>query len=118
MGGYRVRGGVYHDQLLYELEAGARSRNWLVQAKLEGGESTVEPQDLAGAPVVTPLPGGGGAFQVIVGDQNSTKLRGSLARRFGRTWWKLSFVDLLAGQNTIDGTEIALGIFFERGGQQ
>jgi hypothetical protein len=112
--GYRVRGGVFHDEYLYELEVGSETRNWFLQMKFEGVENTMKPQDLAGTTIELPLPGGGGAFPVIVGDQNWSKLRGAVARRIGNTWLKLTLIDVVAGKNTIDGTEVAIGLYTTR----
>lgn len=113
-GGYRVRGGVFHDEWLFEAEAGSELQNWFLQAKLEGVRNTVEPRDLAGATIELPLAGGGGAYPIVVGDQNWVKLRVAVARRLAGSWLKLTLVDLVAGQNTIDGTEIALGLYVKR----
>lgn len=113
--GYRRRGGVYHDEILYEGEIGWEPGNWLLQGGVDAVRNTRQPQDLAGTPIVTPLPGGGGSFVVIVGDQDWTKARVALSRRVAPgSRLKVFASDVVQGRNTIDGTEIGLALVLTR----
>ncbi len=114
-GGYRYRGGIYHNEYIYEVEFGITTTNWLFKIALDGIENSADPQDLVGAPVVTPLPGGGGSFAVVVGDQNYTKLTPSVSYAIGRgRWFTAELSTLLAGENTVDGTTLSGAFTFAR----
>ncbi len=113
--GYRLRGGSYHDEWLYEGEIGLSSGRWLVKIGLAGVENREAPQDLVGAPITTPLPGGGGSFVVLTGDQNYTKLNPSVSYAIGPgRWFTVELFDVVAGKNTIDGTTVSAGFVFAR----
>lgn len=102
--GYRARGGAFHDEFLYVAEVGYSVERWLVQVKFLGAVSTETPEDLVGTPIVTPLPGGGGDFVVLVGDQDALKWEPSASYRVRPGLWiRAGVSDVLSGKNTVNG---------------
>ncbi len=113
--GYRMRGGIYHDEIIYEGELGMKSGRWLVKVGIAGVDNREAPQDLAGTPIVTPLPGGGGTFEVLVGDQDYTQVNPALSYAVAPgKWFAVELLDVVAGKNTVDGTTLSLGIILTR----
>lgn len=114
--GYRRRTGALHDQVLYSAEAGVSSGRFLFRVAVDGLQSTVTPPDIVGQPVVTPLPGGGGALpNIIVGDQNILKLSPAISYRLGPGLAVQGEVlHILAGKNTVAGSIFSLGVVLTR----
>ncbi len=110
--GYRQRGGPLSDQFLYNAEAGLTWRNVLLKVTLDGLFSTVKPPDLAGQPIVTPIPGGGGVLPtVIVGDQDIHKISPSLIVKISPvTSLQAEVLHIFAGKNTVAGTIFSFGV--------
>ncbi len=109
--GYRHRGGPLHDEIVYSAEVGYNLDKFLFKVNIDGIQNTTTPPDLAGMPVVTPLPGGGGVLpSVIVGDQHITKISPSIiySLRKGLAI-QGEILHVLAGTNTTSGTMFSLG---------
>lgn len=111
--GYRRRGGVYHDEIVYAGEIGWQKGRWLMKVVTEGIENTMAPQDVVGTPIVTPIPGG--QYTVIIGDQNVTKLNPGLAFQL-KPGLAINgeLFHIVAGKNTISGTTFSLGLVLTR----
>jgi len=115
--GYRYRGGELHDDIPFNVEAGYRWRKLFGKVRLQGLKNTVEPQDLSGATVMTPIPGGGGATpnNIIVGDQDWLKLMPNLVYVVSpRFQLSAEAFIVLAGKNTTAGTTYVFGLVFTR----
>ncbi|MFQ5600029.1 MAG: hypothetical protein ACE5G2_05695 [Candidatus Krumholzibacteriia bacterium] len=114
--GYRLRGGPLHDEIVYSAEVGYQLDKVLFKINLDGIRNTITPPDLAGLPVVTPLPGGGGApLTVIVGDQHVTKISPSIIYSIRDGLGIQGEIrHALAGTNTTSGTAFSLGIVISR----
>ena len=114
--GYRRRSGPLHDQVLLTAETGWQSGRFLLKTTFDAIKSTVAPPDIVGQPVISPLPGGGGALpNIIVGDQDIFKLSPSLIFKFDQ-WFSLQaeLLHIFAGKNTVAGSIYSLGLIFER----
>ena len=100
--GYRRRGGIFSDELLYSLEAGFTRGNLLVKGVAEGVRTFGDC-------------GATGAMGMLIGDQNSLKLAPGVI-------WSLSerlelgadLFHIVSGCNTAAGTTWALGLAFKR----
>ncbi len=100
--GYRKRGGIFSDELLYSFEAGFTYKNLLVKGVAEGVRTFGDC-------------GATGAMAMLIGDQNSLKLAPGLI-------WSLSerlelgadLFHIVSGCNTAAGTTWALGLAFKR----
>ncbi len=110
--GYRQRSGALHDQILYTAEAGFQQSIFLFKVTLDGLFSTTTPPDLAGQAIITPLPGGGGAFpNIIVGDQDIHKISPSLIVKVSPiTSFQLEALHIFSGKNTVAGTVFSFGV--------
>ena len=116
--GYNFRGGRVNDQILFNGEIGYTFRKLFAKVSVEGIISTIEPQDIYGSTLQTPLPGGGGApllTDPINGDKDEYKLLPSfvytIKNGFGiaaEAYW------VFAGKNTTAGVTYALGIVVDR----
>lgn len=110
--GYRRRGGPLHDEWLYAAELGWTAGILQARLAVDGIRNTATPPDIAGRPVVTPLPGGGGTVpELIAGDQHVTKLSATLACsvRPGRIL-QAELLRPAAGTNALGGTTWVLGL--------
>ncbi|MFQ5650910.1 MAG: hypothetical protein ACE5IY_13290 [bacterium] len=114
--GYRHRTNELHDQLLATAEAGYTAGRFLIKVTVDALMSTIAPPDLVGQPVVSPLPGGGGALpNIIVGDQDIFKISPSLIYRLTSKWAVQGEVlHIYAGKNTVAGTIYSIGFIFQR----
>ena len=100
--GYRRRGGIFSDELLYSFEAGFTHGNLLVKGVAEGVRTFGDC-------------GATGAMGMLIGDQNSLKLAPGII-------WSLSerlelgadLFHIVSGCNTAAGTTWALGLAFKR----
>lgn len=110
--GYRQRSGALHDQVLYTAEAGFQQSIFLFKVTLDGLFSTTTPPDLAGQAIITPLPGGGGAFpNIIVGDQDVHKISPSLVVKVSPiTSFQLEALHIFSGKDTVAGTVFSVGV--------
>ena len=104
--GYRCRTGELHDQVVFSAELGYSANRFLTKVTLDGVRSTITPPDLAGQPVTTPLPGGGGAVpNVIEGDQNIFKVSPSVTYKLNPSIaLQGELFHTFAGKNTVAGT--------------
>lgn len=107
--GYRIRTGDLADEILFNVEAGARMRRLGLKIGLDGLYSTTPPPDLAAAGA------DGGSAAVVVTNQDVLKLTPALA------WLasdEISFVveafSVIDGRNTVAGTTISAGVVFEQ----
>ena len=110
--GYRRRGGRLNDEVLYAVEGGYAKGPLLFKTMLDGVMNTKAPPDIYGRPVVTPLPGGGGALpDLVVGDQDVFKVIPALiyTLRPGLSL-QAELIHTLAGKNTLSGTQLAVGV--------
>ncbi len=114
--GYRKRTGDVHDQVFYSAEAGYTLGKLLVKVTFDGLQSTVTPPDIVGAPVTTPLPGGGGALpNVIVGDQDIFKINPSIIMNLSkRLAIQGDILHVYGGKDTVAGTTFSLGVILQR----
>lgn len=114
--GYRWRSDELHDQVVLQAETGYTAGRFFVKFVFEGVKSTVTPPDLVGQPVVTPLPGGGGALpNIIEGDQDIFKINPSVSFSFNRKWSvQGELIHIFAGKNTVAGAAYSLGLIFEK----
>lgn len=112
--GYRNRGGLLHDEVLYSLEAGVSRGRALLKVTVDGVLSTATPPDIYGRTIVTPLPGGGGvAPNIIVGDQDIQKVSPSIIYQLrDGLALQVEALHIFAGKNTISGTTYSLGVIF------
>ncbi len=114
--GYRKRTGAFHDQVFYATELGYTLGKVLFKATFDGLKSTVAPPDIVGQPVVTPLPGGGGALpNIIVGDQDIFKFSPSIIYHFSERFaLQGEILHVFAGKNTVAGTTVSLGVILSK----
>lgn len=114
--GYRHRTGPLHDQWLFAFEVGLTSGELLIKLAFEGVKSTVAPPDIVGQPVMTPLPGGGGALpNIIVGDQDIYKASPSITYSLGRGLaMQAEIWHIFAGKNTVAGSTYTFGLILSR----
>lgn len=113
--GYRWRGGPLQDEWLWQAEVGYTAGPFLLKVYVDGVRNSVRPiPDITGQPVVTPLPGGGGATpNVIVGDQDFLKISPSIIYNMGNGLsLQGEILHIAAGKNTIAGTIYSLGVIF------
>ena len=114
--GYRRRGGALNDEWLYRAELGTERPRWFARLSIDGVHNTKTPPDIAGTPVITPLPGGGGVVPaLVVGDQHVTSLGLAIARtlRPGRAV-QLEARRTVAGTNHLAGTTVQVGFVVRR----
>lgn len=114
--GYRKRTGDIHDQVFSSAEAGYTFGKLLIKVTWDGLWSTVTPPDIVGAPVTTPLPGGGGALpNVIVGDQNIFKISPAIILNLSK---RLSVqgdvLHIYGGKDTVAGTIFSFGVILQK----
>ncbi len=114
--GYRRRTSALHDQILFNVEGGYSIGSVLIKVTLEGLKSTIAPPDIVGQPVITPLPGGGGALpNIIVGDQDLFKVSPSVIYNVNnRIALQGEILHIYAGKNTVSGTIYSLGIIYSK----
>jgi hypothetical protein len=114
--GYRWRSGPLHDQILYTAEAGYTLDKILFKVTIEGLQSTIQPPDIIGQPVTTPLPGGGGALpNIIEGDQDVFKISPSMI--FNLTngiGLQGEILHIYGGKNTVAGTIYSFALVLTR----
>lgn len=112
--GYRRRGGMLNDEIVYTSEVGFTSGPALFKFNIHGIDNTSEPPDIAGNTVVTPLPGGGGVLpDLVIGDQNALKLNPGLVYSLGNGLALQGDVfHLAAGKNSLSGTSYSLSLVF------
>jgi len=110
--GYRWRNGPLHDQVSFSIEAGYSAGKFLFKAVLDGIKSTVPPPDIEGQPVVTPIPGGGGALpNIIIGDQDVFKVSPAVIYNLQPGLaLQAEALHIFAGKNTVRGTIFSLGV--------
>jgi len=114
--GYNIRTGPLNDQILFTTEFGYTFGRFLVKTTVDGLISTVAPPDIVGQPVVSPLPGGGGALpNIIVGDQDLFKVSPSVIYDFAKNFSvQGEILHIFAGKNTVAGTIYSLGLIFQK----
>ncbi len=114
--GYRHRTDELHDQILLNAEAGYTAGKFLFKVTFDGLMSTITPPDIVGQPVMSPLPGGGGALpNIIVGDQDIFKISPSIIYNFTEDWGVQGEVlHIFAGKNTVAGTIYSFGIILQK----
>lgn len=113
-GGYRRRGGELHDEVIYNVEAGYQAARLFLKVRLDGLQNTKDPPDVAGATIVTPLPGGV-LNQVIVGDQDILKLSLETSVAMNeRVSLSAEAFHTLAGKDTVAGTTYSLAVVYFR----
>lgn len=114
--GYRRRGGALRDEYLFAAEAGVSGRSWLFKVTFDGVKNTGTPPDLYGSLIITPLPGGGGAFPTILyGDQDYFKVSPGIIYDLKENLAvQLEAIHIAAGKNIISGTTYSLGIVLQR----
>ncbi|MFQ5675107.1 MAG: hypothetical protein ACE5G1_04360 [bacterium] len=114
--GYRRRTGALSDQILISAEVGVTAGKFLLKTTFDGLRSTKAPPDIVGQPVVSPLPGGGGALpNIIVGDQDIFKISPSVIYKLaGNFSVQGEVLHIVAGKNTVAGTIISLGFILEK----
>ena len=100
--GYRKRGGIFSDELLYNLEAGFTYGNLLVKGVAEGVRTFGDC-------------GATGAMGMLIGDQNSLKLSPGVIWSFSeRLEVGADLFYIASGCNTAAGTTYAVGLAFKR----
>lgn len=100
--GYRRRGGIFSDELLYSFEAGFTYGNLLVKGVAEGVRTFGDC-------------GATGAMGMLIGDQNSLKLApGVIWSLNERLELGADLFHIVSGCNTAAGTTWALGLAFKR----
>ena len=100
--GYRKRGGIFSDELLYNLEAGFTYGNLLVKGVAEGVRTFGDC-------------GATGAMGMLIGDQNSLKLApGVIWSLNERLEIGADLFYIASGCNTAAGTTYAIGLAFKR----
>ncbi len=89
---------------------------WLAIVRLDGVHNTQPPPDIYGGPVVTPLPGGGGALpDLVIGDQHSLKVSPSIGYTLTpRLSLQVELSHVLSGTNALAGTQMTLGVVMTR----
>ncbi len=114
--GFRRRGGILHDQILFTAEGGYFFGPALAKVTFDALKSTIAPPDIVGQPVTTPLPGGGGAFpNVIQGDQDIFKISPSLIVNLTKgVAVQGEILHVYAGKNTVSGTIYSFGVIFTK----
>ncbi len=114
--GYRLRSDELHDQVVMQAETGYTVGRLFLKFVFEGVKSTITPPDLVGQPVVSPLPGGGGALpNIIVGDQDIFKVNPSVSFSLNRNWsLQGELIHIYAGKNTVAGSVYSVGVIFEK----
>jgi hypothetical protein len=114
--GYRLRGGTLNDEWVYTAEAGYTLGPVFAKLSFDVLRNTEDPPDIAGATVINPLPGGGGAVpEIIVGDQDVSKISPSLSYAVsGSLSLTAEAFHVLGGKNTVAGTTFSLGLVYER----
>ena len=114
--GYRRRGGRLHDEIPFSVEGGWRRGRLLLKLLVQGVRNTKTPPDIFGAPVVTPLPGGGGAFpDLVVGDQHILQVTPAAIWELGSGLSvQAEIMRTAAGTNTLSGTTLSLGLLLRR----
>ena len=113
--GYRRRGGMLNDEIIYTSELGFTSGSALFKFNIDGIDNTSEPPDIAGNTVVTPLPGGGGVLpDPVAGDQNVFKLNPGIVYTLGNGLSLQGEVFYVAaGKNSLSGTSYSLSLVFK-----
>ena len=100
--GYRRRGGIFSDELLYSLEAGFTHGNLLVKGVAEGVRTFGDC-------------GATGAMGMLIGDQNSLKLAPGVIWSFNeRLEVGADLFYIASGCNTAAGATYAIGLAFKR----
>ena len=100
--GYRKRGGIFSDEMLYSLEAGFTYQNLLVKAVAEGVRTFGDC-------------GATGAMGMLIGDQNSLKLApGVIWSLNERLEIGADLFYIASGCNTAAGTTYAIGLAYKR----
>jgi len=114
--GYRKRGGRLNDEILYNAEIGYNAGKFLFKVTLDALKNTKEPPDIYGQTVNTPLEGGGGTLpDIIVGDQDITKISPSIIYNFNEGLAvQGEILNIIGGKNTVSGTIYSLGLVFSR----
>lgn len=110
--GYRHRTGRLNDEYLFQLETGYTVSRFFLKIQMDGVKNISSPPDIYGAPIQTPLAGGGGELpDIILGDQNIFKLvfSGMYEVKSG-LGISTEIFHILAGKNTITGTTFSLGL--------
>jgi hypothetical protein len=117
--GYRIREGNVHNEWLFNMDVGYTMGRFLFKTYFEMIRNTVAPPDIYGQPIVTPLPGGGGAvpdvFLYGVQDEHVTKILPSIIYTLKDGLAVQAEINhILAGKNTLSGTAFSIGIIFSR----
>lgn len=115
-GGYRIRGGDLHDEILIGAEGGATFGRLFVKLRFEGTMNEASPPDVFGETIVTPIAGGGGGInEVLFGDQDVYKILPTISYSFGETFEATAEAyHTFAGKNTLAGTTYAVGFTLKR----
>ncbi len=112
--GYRHRTGELNDEIIFTGELGYTIGNFFIKAYAEILRNVVQPPDIYGQRIVTPLPGGGGVTpDVIIGDQHLTKLIPSITYKINQTLGlQAEMIKPLSGTNALNGITYSLGLIF------
>ncbi len=116
-GGYRTRGGRFHDEWIYSFEAGYTLKKTLFKITLDGIHNAKRPiPDIYGMTVITPLPGGGGVRPVSnIGNQDVLKISPSIFYSVQQNIdVQLELINIVAGKNSITGSTFSLGIILKK----
>ncbi len=106
-GGMRRRGGLYEDEIFYQVEIGYTNSRWLVKGVLDILENRANRIGLGND--------GSGLDDSLVGEQDCTKLIIGVERAVDPTTrFTIDLIEILAGKNTIEGTTVAVGIAYTR----
>jgi hypothetical protein len=117
--GYRRRGGNLHDEWLFNIEMGYTFGKFLFKTYFEMIRNTIDPPDVYGQPIVTPLPGGGGVLPDVflygVQDEDVTKILPSIIYTVTEGIAIQAEINhILSGKNTLSGTTYSFGLIFSR----
>ncbi len=103
----RRRGGLYEDEIFYQVEIGYTNSRWLVKGVLDILENRANRIGLGND--------GSGLDDSLVGEQDCTKLIVGVERAVDPTTrFTIDLIEILAGKNTIEGTTVAVGIAYTR----
>jgi hypothetical protein len=109
-GGYRVRGGAFHDEILFSAEGGYTAGDFFVKIRFDGLVNVEEPPNLE---LVNMIVANGGS--AVVGDQDIFKLSPTVEYRVNEGFAiGADAFHTFAGKNTVTGTTWSLALVWSR----